>query len=174
MVGRSELRDDFKEQADWRRETAKQHPDDKRQINGCQFQPRQQTPILKSASRINLDFTHWCSRSEKAGRVGWMHQRQKRSTLRRRIGACGARTLGSSSLSFSLASVKWFSFSSSSERRRASIARFVGSVSVLSSSLNLSIFALIILRTASSPSCFTVGLERVAARCAHLGAESRG
>ena len=27
MVGRSELRDDFKEQADWRRETAEQHVD---------------------------------------------------------------------------------------------------------------------------------------------------
>ena len=31
MVGRLELRDDFKEQAEWRREKAEQHPDDKRQ-----------------------------------------------------------------------------------------------------------------------------------------------
>ena len=31
MVGRLELRDDFKEEAEWRRERAKQHPDDKRQ-----------------------------------------------------------------------------------------------------------------------------------------------
>ena len=35
MVGRSELRDDFKEQADWRRETAKQHPDDKRHLEAA-------------------------------------------------------------------------------------------------------------------------------------------
>jgi hypothetical protein len=31
MVGRLELRDDFKEEAEWRREKAEQHPDDKRQ-----------------------------------------------------------------------------------------------------------------------------------------------
>ena len=30
MVGRVELRDDFKEQAEWWREKAEQHPDDKR------------------------------------------------------------------------------------------------------------------------------------------------
>ncbi len=32
MVGRVELRDDFKEQAEWRREKAKQYPDDKRHL----------------------------------------------------------------------------------------------------------------------------------------------
>jgi hypothetical protein len=30
MVGRVELRDDFKEQAEWRHEKAEQYPDDKR------------------------------------------------------------------------------------------------------------------------------------------------
>jgi hypothetical protein len=35
MVARSELRDDFKEQADWRRETAEQHPDDKRHLEAA-------------------------------------------------------------------------------------------------------------------------------------------
>jgi hypothetical protein len=35
MVVRSELRDDFKEQADWRRETAEQHPDDKRHLEAA-------------------------------------------------------------------------------------------------------------------------------------------
>ena len=32
MVGHVELRDDFKEQAEWRREKAEQYPDDKRHL----------------------------------------------------------------------------------------------------------------------------------------------
>jgi hypothetical protein len=35
MVGHVELRDDFKEQAEWRREKAEQHPDDKRQLEAA-------------------------------------------------------------------------------------------------------------------------------------------
>ena len=35
MVGRVELRDDFKEQAEWRREKAEQHPDDKRHLEAA-------------------------------------------------------------------------------------------------------------------------------------------
>ena len=35
MVGHVELRDDFKEQAEWRREKAEQHPDDKRHLEAA-------------------------------------------------------------------------------------------------------------------------------------------
>ena len=35
MVGQVELRDDFKEQAAWRREKAEQDPDDKRQLEAA-------------------------------------------------------------------------------------------------------------------------------------------
>ena len=35
MVGRLELRDDFKEQAEWRREKAEQYPDDKRHLEAA-------------------------------------------------------------------------------------------------------------------------------------------
>ena len=35
MVGRLELRDDFKEEAEWRREKAKQFPDDKRDLEAA-------------------------------------------------------------------------------------------------------------------------------------------
>ena len=35
MVGRVELRDDFKEQAEWRREKAEQYPDDKRHLEAA-------------------------------------------------------------------------------------------------------------------------------------------
>ena len=35
MVGHMELRDDFKEQADWRREKAKLYPDDKRHLEAA-------------------------------------------------------------------------------------------------------------------------------------------
>jgi hypothetical protein len=35
MVGHVELRDDFKEQAEWRREKAKQYPDDERQLEAA-------------------------------------------------------------------------------------------------------------------------------------------
>ena len=35
MVGRLELQDDFKEQAEWRREKAKQYPDDKRHLEAA-------------------------------------------------------------------------------------------------------------------------------------------
>ena len=35
MVGRLELRDDFKEEAEWRREKAKQYPDDKRHLEAA-------------------------------------------------------------------------------------------------------------------------------------------
>jgi hypothetical protein len=35
MVGLAELRDDFKEQAEWRREKAKQNPDDKRHLEAA-------------------------------------------------------------------------------------------------------------------------------------------
>ena len=34
MVGRLELQDDFKEQAEWRREKAKQYPADERNLEG--------------------------------------------------------------------------------------------------------------------------------------------
>ena len=35
MVGHVELRDDFKEQAEWRREKAEQYPDDKRHLEAA-------------------------------------------------------------------------------------------------------------------------------------------
>ena len=35
MVGRLELQDVFKEQAEWRREKAEQHPDDKRHLEAA-------------------------------------------------------------------------------------------------------------------------------------------
>ena len=35
MVGRLELRDDFKEEAEWRRENAKQYSDDKRYLEAA-------------------------------------------------------------------------------------------------------------------------------------------
>ena len=35
MVGRLELQDDFKEQAEWRREKAEQYPDDKRHLEAA-------------------------------------------------------------------------------------------------------------------------------------------
>ena len=35
MVGQAGLRDDFKEQAEWRREKAEQDPDDKRQLEAA-------------------------------------------------------------------------------------------------------------------------------------------
>jgi hypothetical protein len=35
MVGRLELRDDFKEEAEWRREKAEQYPDDKRHLEAA-------------------------------------------------------------------------------------------------------------------------------------------
>ncbi len=45
MVGRVELRDDFKEQAEWRREKAKQNPDDKRHLEAAAIFDRLATTV---------------------------------------------------------------------------------------------------------------------------------
>jgi hypothetical protein len=61
MVARSELRDDFKEQADWRRETAEQHPDDKRHLEAAAtFDRLAATPsilFLKTYSELSQSQT---------------------------------------------------------------------------------------------------------------------
>ena len=45
MVGQVELRDDFKEQAEWRREKAEQHPNDKRHLEAAAIFDRLATAV---------------------------------------------------------------------------------------------------------------------------------
>ena len=58
MVARSELWDDFKEQADWRRETAEQHPDDKRHLEpAATFDRLAATVDIKTYSELSQSQT---------------------------------------------------------------------------------------------------------------------
>ncbi len=59
--------------------------------NGCRFQSRRLTSILRSASWTSLESMHWYFPSAGTGWIGPMRQPKSRSILHRRIGARGAR-----------------------------------------------------------------------------------
>jgi|SRR5580692_986699 hypothetical protein len=71
MVGRLELQDVFKEQAEWRREKAEQHPDDKRHLEAAVIFDRLAATvdgILQDVFRtfsepdVNMAYWMWNSR----------------------------------------------------------------------------------------------------------------
>ena len=57
MVGHVELRDDFKEQAEWRREKAKQYPDDSRHLEAAAIFDRLAATIDAIPQDVFVAFT---------------------------------------------------------------------------------------------------------------------